>query len=711
MLYGLPKRSSKSYDRERCLSFDGHKARGSMTLTHGTGSYRIERSAVGTTKISETLSIICLDTGEQIKGEPHELFVGVPAEVFESSCAVGQMRAADISGSQAASAVENLMVSADESIDIKRVLDKIDKVRKEYKLNKGEGGLLHKTQVEISELTAKKRAATERYVRFNEQRARLERKESDLATTQAQLSENEAALEKINAAKTLERFDKLEASRKLLLFNKDELEGLEQSFRDIGYVPSEAHVFSLRAALDELGEAETRLNMAEKDYENAKGSGSNSSLAEIGRKIELGGGAQKLLAEVRAADKKSRSTAGGGIALALVGIGAAVTMAFMKSFITMLICGALAAAAVVVAAVCFAVSVGAKKKRDALCAEYGKSVGELEAYFEECLGQLYLMRSEEAALVAAKTRRDGAVENEENARKKLASLVVLTRGQKPDTVGELHDAAIAEIGKVELFCTRRDEINKQIYALRALCESEAEALAEYDEEALRALVGDTLPATDSASVAAAEKIVKFNKAKLAALSLEVSNLREAQAALSAGLYDDPVELGDRIAALEKKLDRDTQYFDALMLAKTSIEAAQASMSGNFTPEISRRAGEMLALVSGGKHLSAQANKSLDLNVEQDGFSVPVGVLSGGTRDVAYVCLRIALMIKLFGAELPPLMLDEAMCQLDDARAETMLSLVARLEKELGLQMLLFTCHTRESRMLASMDIKANTIRM
>jgi len=211
MLYGLPKRSSKNYDRERCLSFDGHRAAGSMTLVHGGKNYKIERSAVGTSKISETLTVVCTDTGEKIPGEPHELFLGVPGEVFESSCSVGQMRAADISRAQAASAVENLMVSADESIDVKKVLDKLDKVRREYKLNKGEGGLLYKTQEEISELTAKKRAATERYVRFNEQKARLERKEKDLALTQAELSDGESRLEKIRAAQTLERFERLEA--------------------------------------------------------------------------------------------------------------------------------------------------------------------------------------------------------------------------------------------------------------------------------------------------------------------------------------------------------------------------------------------------------------------------------------------------------------------------------------------------------------------
>ncbi|MBE6576861.1 MAG: hypothetical protein E7653_01820 [Ruminococcaceae bacterium] len=711
MLYGLPKRSSKNYDRERCLSFDGHRAAGSMTLVHGGKNYKIERSAVGTSKISETLTVVCTDTGEKIPGEPHELFLGVPGEVFESSCSVGQMRAADISRAQAASAVENLMVSADESIDVKKVLDKLDKVRREYKLNKGEGGLLYKTQEEISELTAKKRAATERYVRFNEQKARLERKEKDLALTQAELSDGESRLEKIRAAQTLERFERLEASRKTLLINKEELNSLENSFSETGFVPDETHVFSLRSALGELGEAGGALNRAQKEYECASATGADAALAEIGRKAEAGGGVAAIMETADNADRKSRSAVVIGAICACIGVVLAVVAALMLSLAVTVACAAIAVILAVVAVLEFISSSSLKKRRDAICSEYGKEYAELEGYLSECVGQLARKRQEEAQMVAARVKRDAAVESAERARQRLASLVALSRAQKCETVMALCEAANAEIQRSELFCARRDEINKQIYALRALCESDAAALSDYDEEALRAFVGDDVPATDAASVAAVEKIVRFNKAKLAALSLEVSNLRESQAALGAGLYEDPVELGDRILALDKKLERDTECFEALMLAKESIEQASTSMSGNFTPEISRRAGEMLAQISEGKHASAQTNKSLDLNVEQDGFTFSADMLSGGTRDAAYVCLRIALMIKLFGAELPPLMLDEAMCQFDDGRTKTMLSLLSRLYEELGLQTLIFTCHNREAEMCEQLGIKANSIKM
>lgn len=136
MLYGLPRKTSKSYDRERSISFDGHRAAGSMTVESGGRRYKIERQAVAAGKVSETLRITDLYDGSTLSGEPGELFLGVPCEVFENSCGISQMKVSDINKAQTAGAIENMLVSADESIDVKKILDRIDSVRKEYRLNK-----------------------------------------------------------------------------------------------------------------------------------------------------------------------------------------------------------------------------------------------------------------------------------------------------------------------------------------------------------------------------------------------------------------------------------------------------------------------------------------------------------------------------------------------------------------------------------------------
>ena len=61
MLYGLPRKTAKGTDRERALSFDGHRAAGTMTLEREGRRIRIERQAHGTSRISETLKT-CVQT-------------------------------------------------------------------------------------------------------------------------------------------------------------------------------------------------------------------------------------------------------------------------------------------------------------------------------------------------------------------------------------------------------------------------------------------------------------------------------------------------------------------------------------------------------------------------------------------------------------------------------------------------------------------------
>ena len=77
---------------------------------------------------------------------------------------------------------------------------------------------------------------------------------------------------------------------------------------------------------------------------------------------------------------------------------------------------------------------------------------------------------------------------------------------------------------------------------------------------------------------------------------------------------------------------------------------------------------------------------------------PVDLLSAGTKDSAYMSLRLALLEVIFKDEKPFLAVDEALAQLDDGRAEAALRLLASY-CDGGGQCILFTCHTREEKLM------------
>ena len=163
-------------------------------------------------------------------------------------------------------------------------------------------------------------------------------------------------------------------------------------------------------------------------------------------------------------------------------------------------------------------------------------------------------------------------------------------------------------------------------------------------------------------------------------------------------------LADRVQSLTEEYANAEEYYETLALTMEALSSAGETMSGNITLVLGRRAGEMMEYISAGRYatLSAGAEYTPSL-LDESRMTVTADLLSAGTRDVAYLCLRTALVMQLFEGELPPLMLDDALCQVDDKRIVRILTLLSKLcEQEL--QCLLFTCHEREARICEQMSL-------
>lgn len=701
MLYGLPRKSARSYDRERSISFDGHRAAGSMVIESSGRQYRIERQAVATGKLSESLKITDLYDGSTLSGEPGELFLGVPCEVFENSCGVSQMKVSDINKAQTASAIENMLVSADESIDVKKILDRIDSVRKEYRLNKGDGGILYREEREIADLEAKLDSATKKHLSLNETTARLAKKEQELERIAAELERSEATLDQAKNAGILERFAVLESNQALLTQKKLEHGQFVESMSHGDFIPSDAHIASLSAALERLELCERKARQRQEEYSKIARVADNSDpLVFLGEKIEAAGGKTAILSAAQKCHKSSGVKRISGIITLISGIICAVAGVMVA--IPPLRIGLIAAGVIsFILGICLlAGSQKAQKQQNAICDEYDTTYADLESHISLCLQRLKDSRVIGSDAVIAEGKLTAAKEDVSSAEDDIRALLALTGKSDGDGI---RLSAENEMARLSALCQQRDNAERELYTLEAVINNDIAFLGAYDKETLKSRT-----VTSAVSIEDAERMVKFNRAKKDSIDREILHLRENLAALRAEAKQEPVEISDKILALKERLAHDTEYFEALILAKQSIEQASVTLSGNLTPEISKKAGEMLSLISDGRHLSVQTTKNLDLSVEQDGFGVAAELLSGGTRDAAYLCLRIALMLRLFTEELPPLIMDEALCQLDDGRAELTLTLLHKLSAT-GLQCVILTCHSREAELCRKNDFESNII--
>ena len=138
---------------------------------------------------------------------------------------------------------------------------------------------------------------------------------------------------------------------------------------------------------------------------------------------------------------------------------------------------------------------------------------------------------------------------------------------------------------------------------------------------------------------------------------------------------------------------------ALELASDALRAANDELAARFSPELMRRAGDILSRLTAGRYDRVLLDRQMNL---QAGSSMTPAMrqlpaLSCGTADQMYLSLRLAICALLLPED-APIVLDDALVMFDDARMRLALR-VLRQQAETR-QILLFTCHAREAEALA-----------
>lgn len=137
---------------------------------------------------------------------------------------------------------------------------------------------------------------------------------------------------------------------------------------------------------------------------------------------------------------------------------------------------------------------------------------------------------------------------------------------------------------------------------------------------------------------------------------------------------------------------------ALELALDTLAQASAQLQRRFAPAISSRAQALFCRLTEGRYdrLSLSEDLSLTAGAQSEATLRSPLWRSDGTADQLYLALRLALSETL--APDAPLILDDALVRFDDHRLQTALEVLQELSQTR--QILLFTCQSRESRLLS-----------
>ena len=717
MLFGFDGVESEDVlsERRKRINWDTGLAEGSMVVRVKDKRYLISRSTTPTARqdgrpsYKEESSIIDMESGATAFGKmpAGEVFFGVSRDLFENTAFLGQIGDSAINEGSVKESIENILFSGSEKINNQRAMGRISEKMEGLVHRGGGGGVIH-------DLMRKQEELEEAMARSNEDNKQILAKETELFKIRQERAEAESKLERL--------FD-LDASYRsvMLIDNFDRLHELEEdcvskveaynTFIDdntrAGYVPTDSYITEISMARRGVNDAYHALSDAEDAYSKEKNA--IGITREIEGAIELAdeeGGEENILARaasyVKGLAKNIAFTTFGALALiaALVcQIVAKGALASIGGRIGVGVVGALALALAVASAVGI---IKNKKSLDTLAGKFGV------AGYNDLKGKI-------SVISAARAKRDGMIKstddarialeaarlNYENAKQELTR-VIIRWGEEPPT-SSLNDFLDKLEAKVATFLERKRLLLEEKNTIELTVKELRQSLADKNEIDIRGQV-PPLKRKALAHINHDEIITSIAayKNKIVELDRMIYTVENEITALKTN-SGDPAEYYAKVKSLETRIDELRQKHKAYFIAYRAIESASDNLRSGISPRLGEYSTELMGIMTDKKYGEFDVTSGLKVSYQTEGREQrTVDFLSGGTRDLAYIAVRMALIDMLY-TEKPPVCLDESFAHQDNLRARSMMKSLAHLGGE-GYQSFVFTCRAREA-VLASELVK------
>jgi len=743
IFYGLPKKTTETApERDRSFGWKSNTASGSLTFSDGDGNiYTVYRRAVrkkGDKRetVTEECRIIDEKSGTEVhKGENvGELFLGVPPSVFESTCFIRQMGVTDIRTADIGSALENILMSADETIDLEKSLERLEGARKLLLHKKGNGGLLSDLEAERENLSARLDRAKINYGRILSVTEAADRLRRDATEKRKELDKLEDLSAAVSKAETVKRFDALHEKESELASRSAELEEFRksESSKD-GFIPDMAYTGALEEALggylsarDEFEKASTALDNAGTALDMAKKNARRESPLtpdEIREKGGIDRICRDLETDLEASERKKKL---GKTLLAAFGavMGASAVIAALSFPLTIpyLLYGGIGGAAISIVLLILGLSSRSSAKKLTEKLEHslealGSPASDGFSYTERITlirSTLTLCLERESELKALESRFSSAESVSELRKSDLDAADAKARGliskwrsiNDVDTARALSSAIVRSKAVIE----KCDSIFREIISIRGQADAIRSGLEGINEADLRARVPSA--AMEIYESGNAEEIIRrrrFSSEALRSMNEKTHEIEKELVRLE-NESENPVRLAVMLEENRKRFDREKLRFDAIVMAQTALTEAGVDIRSSVSPALRSKAEGYMATLTDKKYvnLGIDSDYALSARSEADGVRA-VELLSAGTKDSAYLSLRLALLEVIFRDDRPFLAIDEALTQLDDKRATAALKLLASYCNSGG-QCILFTCHSREEKLLEGIT-KTNVVEL
>lgn len=723
MLYGFDSGEDKESlsERNKRLNWVTGRAEGSMTVTVKGKSYLITRLTVATENsprptYKEESSIIDLETGSPVFGKvpAGEVFFGVDRELFENTAFVGQIGDSRINEGSVKESIENILFSGAEKINNQRAAAKVS-VKMETLLHKnGMGGVIYDLMRRSDDFEARFREADDDNKKILAKEAKLHEIKS---ARQEEIERQEKFCDLDMCYRNvliIQDFDKLHALEAEYDAKNDEYNKYINANVREGFTPTPEYLTDIavaRRGVDDAYRALVDANQHYTDEKNAVG-----ITREIEGAIQLAdefGGEKQILANakgIRFSQIKNIAAAVGGSLVAIAAVVFEIVAKGVLSGVLPRIAFGLLGAAGVGCAVAMILFFLKNKKR----------LVEIEKRFSTVSLADLVLKIE--VISEARAKRDGMIRSTENARVAVEKAkekyeeakndlleVILRWGEEPPPSGL--NAFLDELEeKVRVFLDGEKQLLDEKVSLEVKVKELRSQLSEKSEIDIRAQVPPfkrkVLNEIDHDAILEG---IQDSKRKIAAHDLLAEEVERELSALKTKATD-PGELYSKIQANDAKIEELKKQHKACFVALKAIECA----SDNLREEISPRLGEystgLMEIMTNKKYSSIDVSDGLKVSFkDQLGANKSVDFLSGGTRDLTYIAVRMALIDMLY-TEKPPICFDESFAHQDNIRAKSMMRAIHSLAED-GHQSFVFTCRAREAALATELSKKTGVFKL
>ncbi len=186
--------------------------------------------------------------------------------------------------------------------------------------------------------------------------------------------------------------------------------------------------------------------------------------------------------------------------------------------------------------------------------------------------------------------------------------------------------------------------------------------------------------------------------QISKIGWELSDLEENEAEL--------IKNKEHYEYILHKQKENKQELDAVNLAIDTMQELSATIHDGFGLQLNEAVSNIIDRVTNHKYQELKIDEKLNIKLGWKDKYIILDRLSAGTIDQVYFALRLAVSDLLLGNEKMPFILDDSFALYDDSRVKAVLARIA----DRG-QVILFSCQTREKRLLEEMGLPYNYIEL